>query len=117
MRRNPTHQEAVLWQALRANRLEGLHFRRRQVIQGFIADFYCYAIGLVVEVDGPIRVTQEQYDTERDQIFAALDLQVLRVDNDDLERDLPLVLDRIHNAAEATGRLRSPLPSEGRGRG
>ena len=55
-RREITPSEAALWQALRANRLGGLHFRRQQIIDGFIADFYCHAAGLVVELDGSVHV-------------------------------------------------------------
>ena len=46
-----TPAEKLLWQEIRANKL-GVRFRRQQVIQGFIVDFYCHQAGLVVEVDG-----------------------------------------------------------------
>jgi len=39
--------EKILWEELRANML-GVHFRRQQVNQGFIVDFYCNQAGLVV---------------------------------------------------------------------
>ncbi|GEM_PF-5963746 len=35
-----TTAEKKLWQAVRNDRLDGFHFRRQQVIHGFIADFY-----------------------------------------------------------------------------
>lgn len=54
MRREMTPGEWCLWQRLRANRFCGLHFRRQQVIDGFIADFYCHAARLVVEADGDV---------------------------------------------------------------
>ena len=41
MRRAMTEAEARLWEQLRGNQLGGLHFRRQQGIDGFIADFYC----------------------------------------------------------------------------
>ena len=41
MRRAMTEAEVRLWEQLRGNQLGGLHFRRQQVIDGFIADFYC----------------------------------------------------------------------------
>ncbi len=50
LRREMTPAEKVLWQELRGNKL-GLHFRRQQIIAGFIADFYCYAASLIIEVD------------------------------------------------------------------
>ena len=52
LRRRMTTEEKALWQRLRANRLDGFHFRRQQVIDGFIVDFYCHAASLVVETDG-----------------------------------------------------------------
>jgi very-short-patch-repair endonuclease len=51
LRREMTPAEKLLWNELRANKL-GVHFRRQQVIAGFIVDFYCHKVGLVVEVDG-----------------------------------------------------------------
>ncbi|WP_292738042.1 DUF559 domain-containing protein [Nostoc sp. JL31] len=54
LRQQMTPEEKILWQHLRANRLNGLHFRRQQIINGFIADFYCHSTALVIEVDGKI---------------------------------------------------------------
>src|SRR5262245_27947770 len=36
LRREMTEEERILWRALRANRLQGLPFRRQQIIDGFI---------------------------------------------------------------------------------
>ena len=58
LRREMTPAEQAIWQRVRKNQLGGLHFRRQQVIRGFIADFYCHTAGLVVEVDGPIHDAQ-----------------------------------------------------------
>jgi len=58
MRREMTASENLLWQHLRANRLDGLHFRRQQVVDGFMVDFYCHAARLVVEVDGAVHARQ-----------------------------------------------------------
>ena len=88
MRREMTPSERLLWQQLRANRLEGLHFRRQQVVDGFIADFFCHAAGLVVEVDGGVHMDRQEYDAERDRIFASHGLRVLRITNGDLRADL-----------------------------
>ncbi len=53
MRREMTRAEAMLWMRLRRNGL-GVDFRRQQIIDGFIADFYCHLAALVIEADGPI---------------------------------------------------------------
>jgi very-short-patch-repair endonuclease len=64
----------------------GLKFRREQVIEGFIADFYCPALGLVVEVDGSVHDDPEQaeYDIARSACFAAHGIRVARIRNEDV---------------------------------
>jgi very-short-patch-repair endonuclease len=94
-RRQMTEEERLLWQQLRANRLDGFHFRRQQVIGGFIVDFYCHAAGLVVEVDGEVHQKRAEYDAERDRHLSARGLRVLRVRNREVREDLPDVLTRI----------------------
>src|SRR5215207_3725346 len=71
LRREMTPAERRLWQQLRDHRLAGLRFRRQQVVNGFIVDFYCHAAALVVEVDGSVHSEQAEYDAERDRILAA----------------------------------------------
>ena len=99
-RQQPTAAEQTLWHHLRARRQDGLHFRRQQNIDGFIADFYCHQAALVVEVDGAVHVAQTNYDAERDRIFRQRGLRVLRVSNDDVQRRLPDVLARVRAAAQ-----------------
>ena len=100
LRREMTAEEKVLWQHLRANRLGGFHFRRQQVIQGFIADFYCHAAGLIVELDGGVHDERVEYDDERDRIIKGLDLRVVHVKNEEVREDLPGVLIRIEAACD-----------------
>ncbi|MBN9119677.1 MAG: DUF559 domain-containing protein [Planctomycetes bacterium] len=47
LRREMTPEERVLWEHVRGNGL-GYHFRRQQILRGFIADFYCHTAGLVI---------------------------------------------------------------------
>jgi very-short-patch-repair endonuclease len=101
MRRNMTPVEAKLWQRLRAGRLEGFHFRRQQVIDGYIVDFYCHTAGLVVEVDGEFHVEREAYDRERDLHLAGYGLRVLRFDNTQVEGEIEAVLAAIWEACQA----------------
>lgn len=94
-RRQMTAQERVLWQHLRGHRLGGFHFRRQQIIDGFIADFYCHSGHLVVEVDGSVHEKQKEYDTERDRILSSRGLRILRITNNDIQQSLKGVLERI----------------------
>ena len=98
LRREMTPAERILWQQLRRNQLNGWHFRRQQIIDGFIADFYCHAAGLVIELDGGIHQRQADYDAERDQVLTAHGLRVMRFKNEEVLRDLKSVLARIQAA-------------------
>jgi very-short-patch-repair endonuclease len=95
LRREMTSQETILWQYLRDNRLDGLHFRRQQVIDGFIADFYCHAATLVLEIDGAVHLRQADYDEARDNLIRTRGILILRLPNDRIERELETVLSEI----------------------
>jgi very-short-patch-repair endonuclease len=77
LRRDMTPAEKILWQELRANKL-GLHFRRQQVILGYIVDFYCHKAELVIEVDGDIHDLQKEEDALRGNALKELGLRVIR---------------------------------------
>src|SRR5215468_7321114 len=98
LRQAMTPEEKVLWARLRGNRLEGYHFRRQQVIDGFIVDFYCHAAGVVVEIDGTIHESQQEADSERDQLLRSHNLLVLRLSNDEVNTRLTEALQRIAQA-------------------
>ena len=98
LRRQMTQEEKILWQHLRANQLNCLHFRRQQIIDGFIADFYCHAARLVIEVDGEIHQQQAEYDAERDRVLLARGLRLLRIKNEEVRQNLNSVLMRIARA-------------------
>ena len=95
-RRDMTPTEAILWQELRGNKL-GIHFRRQQVIAGFIVDFYCHKAGLVIELDGSVHGGDEQKenDTERDKVLSEMGLRIVRFMNEDVIKNSPKVLRRI----------------------
>ena len=69
-----TPAEKILWQELRANKL-GVHFRRQQVIAGFIVDFYCHKAGLVIEVDGDIHDLQREEDARWEKVLSEMGLR------------------------------------------
>ena len=105
LRREMTPAEKILWQELRANKL-GVHFRRQQVIQGFIVDFYCHKAGLVVEVDGDIHDLQHKEDIRREKAMRELGLKtcaddwkecrsIVRFRNDEVLKDLSAVVEKI----------------------
>jgi very-short-patch-repair endonuclease len=79
LRKEMTDAERLLWKSLRRQQL-GVKFRRQHPIGPYIADFYSWEAGLVVEVDGDTHFTPEmqEYDAIRTQYLESLGLQVLR---------------------------------------
>ncbi len=100
LRRNMTPAEQALWQRLRANRSNGLHFRRQHVIDRFIVDFYCHGAGLVVEVDGDVHDRQPGHDAERQRMLTARGLRVVRFTNDQVLNDIDSVVEEIRRTAD-----------------
>jgi len=101
-RRDMTSAEKIIWEELRANKL-GVHFRRQQVIQGFIVDFYCHKSALVVEVDGDVHDLQQEEDTRREKALRELGLRIVRFRNDEVVKDLSAVIERIQKQISVPG--------------
>jgi very-short-patch-repair endonuclease len=99
LRRDMTPAEKILWQELRGNKL-GVHFRRQQVIAGFIVDFYCHKAALVIEVDGDIHDSQQEEDARREKVLSEMGLRVVRFRNKEVMRDLSAVVGKIRELVE-----------------
>ena len=100
MRKNHTASEDLLWQNLRGRKLGGHKFRRQHPVAGFIADFYCHETKLVIELDGKIHNLSEQkeYDGGRTHDLKEHGLRVIRFTNEEVERNILMVLEEIRNA-------------------
>ena len=93
LRRTMSPPEIALWLALR-QRPGGYKFRKQHPSGPYVADFYCHAARLVVEVDGAAhdfggRPTR---DAARDHWFRARNLAVMRVPAVEIGRDLDAVV-------------------------
>ncbi|HWL48047.1 MAG TPA: endonuclease domain-containing protein [Sphingomonadaceae bacterium] len=101
LRRTMSLPEVLLWQALR-KRPAGLRFRRQHPSGPYVADFYCHAARLIVEVDGEAhdRGGRPARDARRDAWFRRRGLAVMRVPARD-------VLASPEAVAEAIGALAS----------
>src|SRR5580704_17201246 len=78
LRRDQTDAEGRLWGELRNRRRGGWKWPRQAPIGSFIADFYCPAAQLVVELDGSQHLDQVDYDARRTGYLERLGLKVLR---------------------------------------
>jgi very-short-patch-repair endonuclease len=94
MRRQPTQAEARLWSALRSRQLGGWKFRRQHVVVGYVVDFYCADLRLVVEVDGRVHDQLRPDDEARGADLRRAGAEVVRFSND-------AVLYRLHDVLTA----------------
>ena len=109
MRRNPTEPEKRLWRNLSNGQLDGLKFRRQEVIGRYIADFMCPSRALIVEVDGDTH--DEAKDRLRDDVLAEFGFLVLRVTNYEVMSNAEGVLTAIGLAADGRPSRHEPHPN------
>ena len=112
-----TRAEEMLWNVLRAGRLDGWKFKRQVPFGRFVADFCCAQARLIVELDGPPHDGPEQivHDRNRDAWFADQGCRVLRIPNDLVLASMELAVIRVKEALTAPSPGSPPSPSWGEG--
>ena len=95
LRKPLTPPETLLWSRLRNRQLGGFKFRRQYPIGRYIADFCCFEIKLVVELDGESHAFQEEYDKKRTDELAKHGLDEMRFWNRDVSANIDGVLEQI----------------------
>jgi very-short-patch-repair endonuclease len=122
LRQAMTRAETLLWRYLKANRVDGLGFRRQVPLRNYIADFACLSAKLIVELDGESHEFEERQkaDQNRNAFFASEGFYVLRFTNEQVMSNLEGVVEiiRLTAASRASGLPPSPaLPHKGGGSG
>ena len=93
-RNNPTKAEGKIWnEVLRMRQFASYKFLRQKPIGGYIVDFYCSELRLVIEIDGDSHAESVEYDEERTKILGALGLTVVRYTNDEVLTNIQGVYD------------------------
>jgi len=97
LRRIATPAEEALWVHLRDRKLLGLKFRRQVPVGPYVADFYCYELRLILELDGPVHEEDAQirHDVNRDANLEALGFRILRFTNREVHAHPESVLETI----------------------
>ncbi|MDD2321053.1 MAG: DUF559 domain-containing protein [Geobacteraceae bacterium] len=107
LRNNSTDAERLLWRYVRMSQLEGIKFRRQQVIEDYIVDFVSFAPKVIIELDGSQHRDNQQYDERRDACLRRNGFAVLRFWNNEVFENIDgvLALIRAHCLGQA-----SPTP-------
>lgn len=107
-----TPAERLLWSRLKGRALDGLDFRPQQVVRGWIVDFLCSSLRLVVEVDGSSHDERREHDAHRDEVMEAEWYTVVRVANKDIFDDPDEAVRAIRGgAARARERRKRKAPA------
>jgi very-short-patch-repair endonuclease len=94
LRNKLTEEERILWSVLKNNKW-GYKFRRQHSIGNFVADFFCPAKKLIIELDGGQHLNNHEYDQERTEYFKSLGNIVIRFWNNEVRSNLNGVLMQI----------------------
>jgi very-short-patch-repair endonuclease len=102
----------ALWEQLREHRCNGFRFQRQAAVLGGVAEFYCAAARLVVQVVGKSRRVAGGADAENDQALTNAGLRVLRVPAGVVARDprtaARIVAEALMESGHAPGPARAP---------
>ena len=101
LRKRLTPAEQTFWLRLK-ERFPEYKFRRQHPISIYIADFYCYKLKLVIEIDGLIHNSSdaEINDKKRQNDLEKLDLTVIRFTNEQIRSDIETVFKNILSTIE-----------------
>ena len=111
LRNNMTTTEQLLWQKLNRNQLNH-RFKSQHPIDIFIADFYCHALKLVIEVDGSVHEQRREYDAGRTDELANNMITVIRFTNEEVNNDIENVMMRIKNKIAELNLIKSKMKSK-----
>ena len=98
LRKEMTLAEVHLWtQALRARSMKGYTFHRQWPMFGYITDFFCKKLNLVIEVDGDVHGSTEQMERDliREDVLRSKGMHILRLSNEEVLDHLPSSIEAI----------------------
>ena len=90
----------LLWRILRLSRRD-VRFRKQHAIGPFVADFYCTAAKIVIEIDGATHNQRQHADGTRDAYMASLGLEVIRISAAEVLADPEAVADGLYRLCES----------------
>ena len=101
MRKNPTDAEKKFWSIVK-NKQTGYKFRRQQAINSqYIADFVCFELKLIVEIDGG-QHCDNVHDEQRTLQMETEGFRIIRFWNNEalenLEGCYEILMQEIHSA-------------------
>ena len=95
LRKDMTDAERWLWPHLKDRQFDGKKFRRQAPIGIYVADFVCFELKLIVELDGSQHAIRGDHDEARTAWLESQGFRVLRYWNFQVFEELESVLEAI----------------------
>ncbi len=107
LRKNMTEAENILWNQLRAKKLDWIKFQRQTPTYVFtenwwldryiIPDFICSQYKLIIELDWSVHNLKEIYnlDLVKEKLLQSLWYKIIRFKNNEVFENIDLVLEKI----------------------
>lgn len=94
LRNNSTKSEIYLWKHLKGKQMMGYDFHRQKPLDNYIADFFCYELMLVIELDGYTHQLEDviEKDKMKEKRLNELGIHVLRFQDEEVYNDVENVL-------------------------
>jgi leucyl-tRNA synthetase len=108
LRKDSTPSEKLLWKVIRGRSIVGYKFLRQHPlfyridknwVEFYIVDFYCSAVKMIIELDGPIHEYQIEKNKERESKLKSRGFFILRIKNEELS-EIDSVIKLIHETAD-----------------
>ncbi len=122
-RKNLTDTEDKVWQLVRNRNIDNFKFRRQHPIAGFIPDFVCLEMKLIIEIDGGYHNKEEQiiFDEAREKWLKEFGFDIIRFTNEQVLEDISavkkLIAEKLKTLSDNTSLQSSQAPLPWRGGG
>ncbi|MDO8659871.1 MAG: DUF559 domain-containing protein [Candidatus Parcubacteria bacterium] len=83
--------EVIFWNTFKNKNKLGFDVDRQVIIGNYIVDFFIPELGLVFEIDGSSHDDKIEYDAERDAFMEDLNLQIVRILDIDVKKNIEAV--------------------------
>ena len=116
LRKNMTPQERKLWDIIKNRQFFGYRFRRQFPLSQYIVDFICREKKIIIEIDGGQHneIKNIQYDNKRTEYLISEGYKVLRFWNNDIDKNIVGVYEKLKEVFEIGKNITPPQPSPSR---
>ncbi len=91
--------EVIFWQTFKDKKKLGFDIDRQVIIGNYIVDFFIPELGLIFEIDGSSHDDKMEYDAARDAFMENLNLEVVRILDGDIKKNISNVYNLVLKVA------------------